>query len=104
MLRARVTHMLTVGAIAGIAAYAESPAVHDAPLRSLVLGAVVAGLSGGAGEGIRRLTAGGLRSEDFSEVLSRLIVLEAQVHKLTSLVTAVLGHIELEQEARRRNG
>ena len=104
MLRARVTHMLTVGAIAGLAAYAEEPGAHGATLRSLVLGAVVAGLSGGAGAGIRRLTTGGLRSEDFSEVLTRLMVLEAQVHKLTSLVTAALGHIELEQQERQRRG
>lgn len=105
MLRARITHAVTVGAIAGVAAYAETPGTHEASLHAVLLGALVAGLSGGAGELIRRMSAGGLRSEDFSEVLTRLIVLEEQVHKLTSLVTACLGQLELQQEQeRRRNG
>jgi hypothetical protein len=106
VLRARITHAVTVGAIAGVANFAESPSAHGATLRAVVLGALVAGLSGGAGEVIRRSTLGGLRQEDFSEVLSRLLLLEAQVHKLTSLVTAALGQLELqaEQGQRERRG
>jgi hypothetical protein len=98
VLRARVTHAATVGAIAGMAAYANSPSLHDAPVRSLLFGALVAGLSGGAGAVIRRRSEGKLPAGDLCEVLTRLSALEAQVHQLTSLVTALLGEWQLRAE------
>jgi hypothetical protein len=103
MLRARISHAVTVGAIAGAAAYVESPGAHDAPLRSLVVGALVAGLSGGAGAVIRRRVSADPPASDLCEVLSRIAALEEQVHKLTSLVTALLGEIQLRNEREGRS-
>lgn len=104
MLRARVTHAITNGIVAGVASFLESTGEHGAALRALILGAVVAGLSGGAGAAIRSRTAGGIDLEpaDLSELLSRLSELEAQVHHLASLVNALLGEAQLRQQEGRK--
>jgi hypothetical protein len=103
MLRARLTHAASVGVIAGVSAYAESPSSHSAPLRALIVGALVAGLSGGAGAVIRWRTETKLPAEDVGAVLERMAGIERQLHKLTNIVTALKLESDLRAERHGRS-
>lgn len=89
-------HAATVGAIAGVTSWLEAPHTPDSGLRALLVGAAVAGLSGGAGAAIRAKQSP-LGAEDIGEVLSRLAKVEGAVLELRSMVAVVLGERELSQ-------
>jgi hypothetical protein len=85
--RWRATHALIVGAMSGMGAFLEAHHLDGA----ILLGAAVAGLSGGAGAVIRQRAG----APEIDDVMARLAGLESDMHELRSLVTALLGNVEL---------
>jgi hypothetical protein len=90
-----VFHALTVGALTGGAFWVESPAAHGVGWRALLVGAAVAGLSGGAGAVIRSRQASPWPAEDMGELVAKLAELDAKVLRLTNLVTTLLAESQL---------